>query len=85
MSELFEVIMVVCFGISWPASIVKSYRSRSTKGKSLFFLFLVWIGYLFGIASKLLNNNITYVVCFYILNFVMVSLDIGLYLRNSRL
>ena len=85
MSELFEVIMVVCFGISWPASIVKSYRSRSTKGKSLFFLFLVWIGYLFGIASKLLNNNITYVVCFYVLNFVMVSLDIGLYLRNSRL
>ena len=85
MSELFEALMVICFGISWPLSILKSWKSRTTKGKSLLFLFFIFTGYACGILSKLVGNNITYVFIFYVLNFVMVGTDIGLYFRNKRL
>lgn len=85
MSQLFETFMVVCFGISWPLSILKSLKSRTAKGKSLIFMVFVFIGYLFGISSKFLSGNLTYVVFFYILNLLMVGMDIALYFRNSNL
>lgn len=85
MQELFESIMVICFGISWPLSIIKSYRSKTTKGKSIYFILFILMGYGFGIASKLLSGNITYVFTFYVLNFIMVFIDICLYYRNLRL
>lgn len=85
MSQLFETFMVVCFGISWPLSILKSLKSRTAKGKSLIFMVFVFIGYLFGISSKFLSGNLTYVVFFYILNLLMVGTDIALYFKNSNL
>lgn len=85
MAELFEVLMVLSFGISWPLSILKSYQAKTTKGKSIFFLFMILAGYAFGITSKFLAGKITYVVFFYALNFVMVATDIGLYFRNLQL
>ncbi len=85
MSELFEALMVISFGISWPLSIYKSWKSRSTKGKSLLFMAFIVFGYLCGITSKILADKITYVFFFYILNAVMVSCDIALYLRNKRM
>ena len=85
MKEMLEAAMVICFGISWPISIVKSVRSRTARGKSLVFMLLIWIGYVFGIASKVLGHAITYVLFFYLLNLIMVSIDIGLYFRNRRL
>lgn len=85
MAQIFEAIMVVSFGISWPSSIIKSYTARTAKGKSLIFLLFVLIGYAFGIASKFISGNITYVVVFYMINFVMVSVDLCVYFRNRRL
>ncbi len=85
MSEIFEVSMVLCFGVSWPASISKSYKSRTTKGKSILFLGLVFIGYICGIISKFSSGNITYVVIFYIVNLFLVLTDILLYIRNKRI
>jgi uncharacterized membrane protein len=85
MSQIFEAAMIICFGLSWPLSVMKSWRSRTSKGKSLFFEIFILIGYLCGIAGKLLTHNITYVLIFYILNVVMVSIDLFLYARNSRL
>jgi O-antigen ligase len=82
---MFEAFMVICFGISWPVSIVKSVKSRTVKGKSLVFILFVLCGYAFGIACKLISGTITYVFIFYVINFVMVAVDIGLYFRNSRL
>lgn len=84
-SELLEVGMVVSFGAAWPTSILKSYRSRTAKGKSLFFLLIIAFGYLCGIGSKLVADKITYVLTFYVINFIAVSIDILLYLRNCRL
>ena len=85
MPEFLEALMVIAFGISWPMNIVKSVRARTAKGKSFLFLLFIWLGYVAGIASKLISGNITYVFFFYVLNLLMVSLDMILYFRNRRL
>ena len=86
MSELLEIGMVVCFGISWPMSVIKSYRARTAKGKSLFFLIMIFTGYICGIAAKLLAPSFNwYVLFFYVLNLIMVGADLCLYFRNRRL
>lgn len=76
--------MLVCFGAAWPASILKSYRSRSTKGKSIGFLLVILTGYLSGKINKLLYSN-NFVLYLYMLNFFMVLCDVFLYLRNEKL
>lgn len=85
MAQLLEAAMVISFGLSWPTSILKSYTSRTAKGKSFLFLCFILVGYLFGITSKFISGNLTYVVVFYIINFVMVFIDLCLYLRNRKL
>ena len=86
MSVILEIIMVVSFGISWPLNVIKSYQARSTKGKSLWFLMLIFFGYICGIASKLTADSYKwYVLFFYVLNFIMVGIDLLLYWRNYRL
>lgn len=92
MSELFEIIMVVSFGASWPFNVIKSYKARTTKGKSLLFLCLIFFGYIAGIISKLINEAYMaafaqkwYVLVFYVLNFLMVGADLVLYVRNKKL
>ena len=85
-AEIFEIIMIVCFGFSWPMNVIKSYRARTTKGKSLPFLLLIITGYVFGIIGKLIGGNFKwYVLFFYVLNLAMVSVDLALYVRNYRL
>lgn len=82
--SVFEIIMLLCFGIAWPFSIYKSYTSRQTQGKSVVFLMVIVIGYLSGIIHKLLYNK-DWVVLLYMLNLIMVSTDIALFFRNRRL
>ena len=80
MAEILEIAMVLCFGASWPMNVLKSFRARSTKGKSLAFLLLIDFGYVCGIAAKLIAGNpVWYVLFFYVLNFIMVSTDLCLY------
>lgn len=86
LSEILEIIMIVSFGASWPLNVMKSYKARTTKGKSLAFLCLIQFGYAAGIVSKLLAPNFKwYVLFFYVLNFVMVTIDLVLYARNKKL
>lgn len=85
MPEILEAAMVILFGVSWPTSIIKSYRARTAKGKSLLFLCFIFFGYVCGIAAKLISGNITYVFAFYVLNLVMVGADVALYFRNRAL
>ena len=92
MSELFEIIMIVSFGASWPLNVLKSYRARTTRGKSLAFLLLIFFGYIAGITSKLINEAYMvafaekwYVLFFYVLNLIMVGTDLILYVRNRKL
>ncbi len=83
--EIFEAVMVICFGLSWPMSVYKSWTSRTARGKSLTFELFILLGYISGIVGKLVSGSITYVFAFYILNTVMVTADILLYIRNARL
>jgi hypothetical protein len=92
LAEILEIVMVVSFGASWPLNVMKSWKSRTTKGKSLPFLCLILFGYVAGITSKLVNEAYManfaskwYVLFFYVLNLVMVSADLCLYFRNRRL
>ena len=92
MAELLEVIMIVSFGASWPLNVLKSYKARTTKGKSLAFLCLIFFGYIAGISSKLLNESYMasisekwYVLFFYVLNLIMVGADLVIYARNYKL
>lgn len=84
MPNLFEMIMLICFGVSWPVSVYKSWVSRKTGGKSLLFLFLIWFGYLVGLIGKLLFNP-SYVIAIYIVNLCFVSADIVLYFHNRNI
>ena len=92
MSSVFESVMLVCFGLSWPLNVVKAYRARTAKGMSLPFILLIISGYIAGIAAKLTNpaymaafGEKWYVLFFYVLNFTMVAADVVLYFRNKRL
>ena len=92
MAEILEIIMIVSFGASWPMNLMKSYKARTTKGKSLPFLLLIFFGYIAGIVSKLVNPTYMeaigqkwYVLFFYVLNFIMVGADLLMYVRNYRL
>lgn len=87
---IYEIIMLICFGASWPFSIAKALRTRVVAGKSPLFLGLVITGYAAGICHKLANpvtngNPIApYIVWFYALNLLMVALDLGLYLKYKQ-
>jgi lipopolysaccharide export LptBFGC system permease protein LptF len=85
MSEFLEVLMVLSFGAAWPASILKSLRAKTTKGKSLFFLMIVMFGYICGIGSKIFLGKVNYVLIFYVINLLMISIDLGIYYRNYKL
>jgi hypothetical protein len=80
---IFEVLMLLCFAAAWPFSIVKQWRTRSSKGKSILFSYIIMVGYLFGIANKVVNDDINYVLAFYILDLCLVLIDTAIYYRNT--
>lgn len=84
MVQIFECIMLLCFGISWPVSVYKSYTTRSTQGKSLIFMSAILIGYIAGITGKILSGNLNYVLLVYIFNFIVVSIDFILFFINRK-
>jgi len=93
-AELFETLMVISFGLSWPMNIIKAYKGRTIKGTSLFFLCCIEFGYISAIIWKLLTGDMQafffgdlskYGCFFYILNALMVSIAILIYIRNKAL
>ena len=101
LTDLFEALTIFCFGLSWPVSIRKSYVSRTAKGKSLLFEVIILIGYAIGIARKSIQvgalgypletagtlGTVIFILgfVFYVLNFIEISVDVGLYFRNVKL
>ena len=82
--SVFEGVMLLCFGAAWPASIRRSWVSRSTRGKSVVFLWIIWTGYLAGILHKLLYSHDP-IIALYMINSILVAVDIVLYYRNRRI
>ena len=87
--QLCEIGMLVAFGFSWPFNIVKSWRSRTAKGKSVQFEFIVLFGYFVGLLGKIItwhrSGALPWSTWFYIADIVMVSIDVALYYRNTTL
>ena len=89
LAKIFEVAMLVLFGISWPFNLVKSIRSKSTKGKSLIFLILVDVGYICGMVSKFVSpifvwSTDWWVFMIYAINFSFVTADLIAYFVNKN-
>lgn len=84
MSNLLESCMLLCFGISWPISLMKNIKAHSAKNMSLQFILLIFAGYVAGISAKLISHTINYVLAIYLLNVVVVSLNIFVYFKNKK-
>ena len=82
--QIFEFIMLACFGLSWPISVYKSIKSKSTQGKSIVFVIAIIIGYTSGIIGKIVNNQLTYVLIIYCFNLIVVSVDLALFFINRK-
>ena len=86
---LFETIMLIGFGCSWPFNIAKSIKSRTTLGKSVYFEIIVIISYLFGVAAKLIifreTGELQYSFWFYLIDIMLVTTDVCLYIRNRKI
>ncbi|MFH0993519.1 MAG: hypothetical protein V1761_04120, partial [bacterium] len=72
MPTLFEMLMLLCFGASWPVAVAKAYRARTAKGVSLASSCLILTGYAAGITYKFLSGQTNYVIFFYFFNFSIV-------------
>ena len=95
-ASFMEMLMVICFGISWPINISKAWKARTTKGISVLFYTFILIGYLFALIGKLIlikyyapqpwyETVHWYVMFFYVLNTLMVATGIGIYFRNKAI
>ena len=87
--SILEAIMLVCFGLSWPISIYRTYKVKNPLGKSIAFLWLIIIGYLAGILNKIVGNKVDWVIWLYAINALKVATDLFLVLlyrrRNARM
>lgn len=84
MSEMLETIMLICFGLSWPISLVKNIKTGSAKGMSLPFTLLIIVGYVAGISAKLYSGVYTYVLVAYFWNLLLVGLNLVVFFINKR-
>ena len=85
LASIFETLMIVSFGISWPVNVSKAIRSRSTKGKSFMFDYFILAGYICGLISKFMTHTFNLAFYFYFPNIIMVITDIVVYYRNRKL
>lgn len=79
----YEILMLICFGVSWPIAVLKTYQTKSVKGKSFLFLFLILLGYVFGIIHKVIYN-FDYVIWLYVANGLLVLADMALWFRYKN-
>ncbi len=82
--EILETVMMICFGFSWPLSVIKNIKAKSAKSMSLPFIILILCGYFAGIASKFISGNVGYVLIFYFINVASVSVNLTVYFINRR-
>jgi hypothetical protein len=83
--NIFEALFLICFGLAWPSNVLKSFRARTAKNKSVMFVLFALSGYLFGITARIIGNAIDYPLVFYVINTCMVTADLCLYFRNRHL
>ena len=80
--SVLEAGMLICFGVSWPISVIKALRTKRVLGKSPMFMSLVAMGYISGILHKILYS-FDYLIILYVFNLTMILLDLYLYTRYN--
>lgn len=85
MGAVFETIMLLCFGLSWPINVIKAYKARTAAATSLPFILLIFIGYIAGITAKIVTHQFNYVFLVYLINLAIVVLNVAVYFRNVAL
>lgn len=95
LATIFEIVMVLCFGASWPFNIIRAYKARTAKGTSLQFTLLIGTGYVGGILSKIfaaIHTGAGYwnalkilAFVFYFINLFMILTALVIYFRNKKL
>ena len=81
--SIFEIIMLVCFGFSWPFAIIKTVRVKNPTGKRYLFMSLIIIGYSAGCIHKILYSR-DFVFWLYLLNTLLVASDLVLCLYYQQ-
>ena len=81
--SIFEAIMLICFGASWPAAVYKTYTTKNVESKSLLFMSLIILGYLAGMAHKFFNS-FDFVFWLYVANLALVMCDFVLYFKYKE-
>ena len=72
--SIFEAIMLICFGFSWPFAILKTVRVKNPTGKSYLFMGLIIVGYISGCIHKIVYHW-DWVFWLYLINTLLVSTD----------
>lgn len=101
LSQILEIGMLICFGFSWPISVYKSWKGKTSKGNSSVFNILIIVGYIFGITSKFLKMDsymasasefagaiFIFAIIMYFINAALVSTNLVLfyvYRENDRM
>ena len=81
--SVFEAGMMVCFGVSWPVAVYKTFRAKSVKGKSFTFSCLIMTGYICGLIHKIFFYH-DWVLWLYLANMAFVLTDMILYIRYKK-
>ena len=84
MTNFLEAAMLICFGLSWPLSLMKNIKAKSAENMSLQFILLIIVGYIAGITAKIASHNINYVLIVYFINLIIVSANIVVYIINKK-
>lgn len=76
-AKILEAMMLLMFGASWPAQILKTLRVKNPQGKSFTFLYMILTGYACGLASKFVGGTWrgNWIIYLYILVFLLVGTD----------
>lgn len=84
MTDFLEAAMLICFGLSWPLSLMKNIKAKTAENMSLRFILLIIVGYIAGITAKIVSHNINYVLIVYLINLIIVSANIVVYFINKK-
>ncbi len=80
MGTYLEAGMLICFGVSWPLAVIKTYRTKTVVGLSAVFLWFIFFGYVCGIFAKVFGT-LDWVTWLYAMNLALVVLELALFYR----
>ena len=91
--DLFEMIIIICLGVSCPLSVRRAIVSRTAKGKSLAVDLLLFIACLAAVLRKLIEIEVFeaggfvfyFGLLIYSICLVLIIIDIVLYCRNKKI